>query len=122
VTCSSRWHDSQVSHNAIRHNSLWITLVADACSDGTARLAREALGAFGQVVQICAHSARAAHRLGASIVMEHFRDVPRHTLLLPAQMRERNCLAIGSIGRSLLLGPDASVPGYRFLKLGGLKH
>jgi hypothetical protein len=64
------------------HNSLWIVVVADACTDDTAKAARIALGAFGQVLEICARSAQAAHRLGASVVMEHFRHVPRHTLLL----------------------------------------
>lgn len=64
------------------HNSLWITVVADACTDDTAKVAREALGAFGQVLEICAHSPQGAHQLGASAIMEHFRDVPRHTLLL----------------------------------------
>jgi hypothetical protein len=64
------------------HNSLWITVVADACTDDTARVARETLGAFGQVLEICAHSRQTAHQLGASVVLEHFRDVPRHALLL----------------------------------------
>jgi hypothetical protein len=64
------------------HHSLWIVVVADACTDDTAKAARAALGAFGQVLEICARSAQAAHRLGASVVLEHFRDVPRHTLLL----------------------------------------
>ena len=64
------------------HNSLWIVVVADACTDDTAKTARIALGAFGQVLEICARSAQAAHQLGASVVMEHFRDLPRHTLLL----------------------------------------
>jgi hypothetical protein len=64
------------------HNSLWIVVVADACTDDTAKAAREALGAFGQVLEVCAHSQQAAHQLGATAVMEHFRDAPRHTLLL----------------------------------------
>jgi hypothetical protein len=63
-------------------NSLWIVVVADACTDDTAKAARIALGAFGQVLEICARSAQAAHQLGATVVIEHFRDVPRHTLLL----------------------------------------
>jgi hypothetical protein len=63
-------------------NSLWIVVVADGCMDDTAKAAREALGAFGQVLEVCAHSRQAAHQIGASIVMEHFRDVPRHALLL----------------------------------------
>jgi hypothetical protein len=34
------------------------------------------------VLEIGAHSPQAAYQLGAAIVMEHFRAVPRHTLLL----------------------------------------
>jgi Glycosyl transferase family 2 len=64
------------------HNSLWVVVVADACTDDTAKSARNALGAFGQVLEVCTRSAQAAHQLGAATVMEHFRDVPRHTLLL----------------------------------------
>ena len=64
------------------HNSLWIVVIADACTDETAKVAREALGAFGQVLEICAHSRRAAHQLGATAVMEHFADTPRHALLV----------------------------------------
>jgi hypothetical protein len=64
------------------HNSLWIVVVADGCTDDTAKAARIALGAFGQVLEICARSAQAAHRLGASVALEHFRGIPRHTLLL----------------------------------------
>jgi hypothetical protein len=69
------------SHSGWR-NSLWIVVVADACTDDTAKAARIALGAFGQVLEICARSAQAAHQLGTSVVMDHFRDIPRHTLLL----------------------------------------
>ncbi len=57
-------------------------MVADSCSDETAKAARNALGAFGQVLEIGAHSPQAAYQLGAATVMEHFREVPRHTLLL----------------------------------------
>jgi hypothetical protein len=69
------------SHSGWR-NSLWIVVVADACTDATAKVARDALGAFGQVLEVSARSRQAAHRIGASTVMEHFRDVPRHALLL----------------------------------------
>jgi Glycosyl transferase family 2 len=62
--------------------SLWIVVVVDSCMDDTAKVAREALGAFGEVLEIYAHSRQDAHQLGVSIVMEHFRDVPRHALLL----------------------------------------
>ena len=36
------------------HNSLWIVVVADGCTDPTAKVAREALGAFGQVLEVSA--------------------------------------------------------------------
>jgi hypothetical protein len=64
------------------HTSLWIVVVADGCTDHTAKVARGALGAFGQVLEVSAGTWQAAHRIGATAVMEHFPDVPRHTLLL----------------------------------------
>jgi glycosyltransferase involved in cell wall biosynthesis len=64
------------------HNSLWIVVVSDACTDDTAKLARSALGAFGQVLEVSARSPQTAHRIGASAVLEHFQNVPRHALLL----------------------------------------
>ena len=64
------------------HNSLWIVVVSDACTDDTAKLARSALGAFGQVLEVSARSPQTAHRIGASAVLDHFHDVPRHALLL----------------------------------------
>jgi hypothetical protein len=66
-------------------NSLWIVVVADGSTDDTAKVARQALGAFGKVLEISAYSRQAAHGLGAAAVMEHFRDVPRHTLLLTSR-------------------------------------
>jgi hypothetical protein len=63
-------------------SSLWIVVVADACTDATAKVARNAIGAFGEVVEVAARSLQTAHRIGASTVMDHFRDVPRHALLL----------------------------------------
>jgi hypothetical protein len=57
-------------------------VVADSCTDHTAKVAREALGAFGQVLEVSAGSWQAAHEIGAATVMEHFPDVPRHTFLL----------------------------------------
>jgi hypothetical protein len=63
-------------------NSLWIVVIADACTDDTVKTARDALGAFGQVLEICARSRQAAHELGADIILDHFRDVPRHRLFL----------------------------------------
>jgi hypothetical protein len=64
------------------HNSLWIVVVADTCTDHTAKVARGALGAFGQVLEVSAGTWQAAHQIGATAVMEHFPGVPRHTLLL----------------------------------------
>jgi glycosyltransferase involved in cell wall biosynthesis len=64
------------------HNSLWIVVVSDACTDDTAKLARSALGAFGQVLEVSARSPQTAHRIGASAILDHFHDVPRHALLL----------------------------------------
>jgi hypothetical protein len=63
-------------------NSLWIVVVADACTDDTARVARDAIGAFGEVLEVSARSPQTAHRIGASSVIEHFHDMPRHALLL----------------------------------------
>jgi hypothetical protein len=63
-------------------NSLWIVVVADACTDATVKVARGAIGAFGEVLQVTARSLQSAHRIGTSRVMEHFRHVPRHALLL----------------------------------------
>jgi glycosyltransferase involved in cell wall biosynthesis len=64
------------------HTSLWIVVVADACTDATAKVAREALGAFGQVLEVTVRSQQAAHRIGARAVLEHFRHVPRHGLII----------------------------------------
>jgi hypothetical protein len=64
------------------HNSLWVVVVADACTDDTAKAARRAVGAFGQVLEVSARSRQAAHRIGTAIAMEHFSNVPRHALLL----------------------------------------
>jgi hypothetical protein len=63
-------------------NSLWIVVVADACKDDTARVARDVIGAFGEVLEVSAHSPQTAHRIGASSVIDHFHDIPRHALLL----------------------------------------
>ncbi|MDB6084192.1 MAG: putative glycosyl transferase [Gammaproteobacteria bacterium] len=69
------------SHSGWR-NSLWIVVVADACTDGTAAVARKTLGAFGEVLEISARSLGVAHRIGASTILEHFHHKARHALLL----------------------------------------
>jgi glycosyltransferase involved in cell wall biosynthesis len=63
-------------------NPLWIVVVADACTDQTAKLARDTIGAFGEVLEVTARSLRTACRIGESTVLEHFRNQSRHALLL----------------------------------------
>ena len=69
------------SHSGWR-NSLWIVVVADACSDATAKSARGALGAFGEVLEISARCHETADRIGIKAVLEHFHQMPRNALLL----------------------------------------
>jgi hypothetical protein len=61
---------------------LWIVVVADACTDATAKAARGALGAFGEVLEIAARCHQTADRIGVSAVMDHYHQIPRHALLL----------------------------------------
>ena len=61
------------SHSGWR-NSLWIVVVADACTDTTAKVARSAIGAFGEVLEIGARSLQTAHRIGASTVRDMYYD------------------------------------------------
>jgi hypothetical protein len=63
-------------------NALWIVVVADACTDQTAKVARHTVGAFGEVLEVTARSLRTARRLGESTLLEHFQHQPRHALLL----------------------------------------
>jgi hypothetical protein len=70
------------SSHAGWRKSLWIVVVADACTDATAKAARDALGAFGEVLEIAARCHPTADRIGVSAVMEHFHRMPRHALLL----------------------------------------
>jgi len=56
--------------------------VADAWTDQTAKLARDTIGAFGEVLEVTARSLRTACRIGESTVLEHFRNQSRHALLL----------------------------------------
>jgi hypothetical protein len=63
-------------------NALWIVVVADACTDQTAKVARHTVGAFGEVLEVTARSLRTARRIGESTLVEHFRHQPQHALLL----------------------------------------
>lgn len=53
------------------HNSLWIVVVADSCTDDTAKAARNALGAFEQVLEVSAHSRQVAHQI---VVKHHVKE------------------------------------------------
>ena len=63
-------------------NSLWIVVVADACRDKTAKVARDAIGAFGEVLDVAVKSRGTARGIGVSAVLEHFHHKPRHVILL----------------------------------------
>jgi glycosyltransferase involved in cell wall biosynthesis len=63
-------------------NALWIVVVADACTDQTAKVARQTVGAFGEVLEVTARPQRTARRIGESALLEHFRHQPQHDLLL----------------------------------------
>ena len=63
-------------------NELWIVVVADACTDQTAKVARLTIGAFGEVLEVTAQSLRTAHRIGESTLLDHFRHRPRHAVML----------------------------------------
>jgi hypothetical protein len=62
--------------------ALWLVVVADTCTDDTARVAREMVGSFGEVLEVRAHSEDTSRRLGATAVFEHFHRKPRHSILL----------------------------------------
>jgi glycosyltransferase involved in cell wall biosynthesis len=63
-------------------NSLWIVVVADACRDRTAKIARAAVGAFGEVLEVAVQSRGMARLIGTGAVWEHFYQKPRHAVLL----------------------------------------
>ena len=69
------------SHTGWR-NSLWIVVVADACRDRTAKIARAAVGAFGEVLEVAVQSRGTARLIGTGAVREHFYHKPRHAVLL----------------------------------------
>ena len=63
-------------------NSLWIVVVADACRDRTVKVARDAVGAFGELLEVSVQSGATARGIGAGTVLEHFHHKPRHSILL----------------------------------------
>src|SRR5260370_32046161 len=64
-------------------NSLWIVVVADACRDKTVKVARDAVGAFGEVLEVAVRSSGTARGIGTNTVLEHFPQKPRHSIFLP---------------------------------------
>lgn len=60
----------------------WAVVVADSCTDNTARVARAHLGAQGEVVQCAKGSAGAARRLGVEAVLTHFARVAPRSIWL----------------------------------------
>ena len=62
--------------------SLWIVVVADACRDKTVKVARDTVGAFGEVLEVAAQPGGRARGIGTSTVLEHFHHKPRHAILL----------------------------------------
>jgi cellulose synthase/poly-beta-1,6-N-acetylglucosamine synthase-like glycosyltransferase len=60
------------ARSASQLKSLWVVVVADACSDRTAVLARGALGEHGQVLECSDRSAGSARRLGSAAALDHF--------------------------------------------------
>jgi hypothetical protein len=80
---------SQSIHQIFAANSrsgwrtaIWLVVVADMCTDDTARVARRLVGSFGEVLEVRAHSEDDARRVGAAAVFEHFHRKPRHTIAL----------------------------------------
>jgi cellulose synthase/poly-beta-1,6-N-acetylglucosamine synthase-like glycosyltransferase len=65
-----------------RGDSLWVVVVADACSDTTAQIARRELGTFGRVLECKVRSSGTARRLGVEAVLEHFRGVDARAIWL----------------------------------------
>jgi cellulose synthase/poly-beta-1,6-N-acetylglucosamine synthase-like glycosyltransferase len=62
--------------------NLWIVVVADACTDRSADLARSALGDFGQVIECNVRSPGTARRLGAEAVLHRHAQHPHDRLWL----------------------------------------
>jgi hypothetical protein len=110
-------------------NSLWIVVVADACGDKTAKVARSAVGAFGQVLEVAVRSGGTARGIGASTVLEHFRRTPRHAILL-ADTDAHSCVSrdwidvqlkrqkagVGSIGHQTNIAAESAALPRRFAR------
>lgn len=78
------------------HGSLWMVVVADACTDGTADIAQRAIGPFGEVLECQVRSAGAARNLGAAAALAHFQGAA------PAQVWIANTDADTHVARNWL--------------------
>ena len=61
---------------------LWIVLVADACTDDTARRARLALRSDGEVIECDVRGVGPARTLGVAAALNHFRGIPSEQIWL----------------------------------------
>jgi cellulose synthase/poly-beta-1,6-N-acetylglucosamine synthase-like glycosyltransferase len=68
-------------HIGVR-DALWIVVVADACTDATAEIARQSIGCYGQVITCAVKSAGTARKLGVNAALTHFYDVESHWIWL----------------------------------------
>jgi len=60
----------------------WVVVVADRCTDTTARRARRALGNAGEVIEVSVGSAGAARRQGVARVLRHWQSLDPSRLWL----------------------------------------
>lgn len=58
----------------------WIVVACDSCTDGTAGLARQALGSSGEVIECQFGSAGAARGRGVDALSRHFWNIPTERL------------------------------------------
>ena len=58
----------------------WIVVACDSCTDGTASIARDALGHSGEVIECQFGSAGAARRRGVDALSTRFNNIPRERL------------------------------------------
>ncbi|HWY96778.1 MAG TPA: glycosyltransferase [Steroidobacteraceae bacterium] len=110
-------------------NSLWIVVVADACRDKTVKVARGAVGAFGEVLEVAVQSSATARGIGAGTVLEHFHHKPRHSILLAdtdadacvssdwidMQLKRQNA-SVGSIAHSTYIAAETVAFSRRFAR------
>jgi Glycosyl transferase family 2 len=116
-------------------NSLWIVVVADSCRDKTVKVARDTVGAFGEVLEVAVQSSGTARGIGASAVLEHFHQKRRHAILLAntdadicvrrdwidVQLKRQNAGA-GWIAHPTLISLDDSMPADEHYDNNGRAH